>query len=249
MLVLYHDYNSYASQKVRLYLAEKNICYESQHLDLLKQEHLTAAYQKINPRGLVPALNDAGKIVVNSTDIMKYIEDKYVSDSSCDIELAQQLYDFCKQDEGLHDPHIRVLSYHYLWMDSEKSPDEINRILILAQQHPDKARGAFLSRAVQRQITAEEISHAKQAVITALDDMEQRLRCTPSGFLFGDAYTMADSVATARLFRLHRLNFAELIQQYPLTSSYYEAMKKRDSFLAAKIMENKSQNPALGGKI
>src|SRR3990167_9835483 len=153
MLTLYHCHNSYASQKVRLYLAERSIPWESHHIDLLKQEHITKEYVKINPRGLVPALDDDGKIILNSTDIMQYIEDHYVKDILIGADLSRQIYEFGKKDEDLHDPHIRTLSYHYLWMNREASPEEVDRVLTLAKKHPDRARGEFLARAIQRQIT------------------------------------------------------------------------------------------------
>ena len=172
-LKLYHCHNSYASQKVRLYLKEMNIPWESQHIDLLKQEHLTDEYIKINPRGLVPALDDNGCIILNSTDIMQYLHDNYVNEASPDLGLAKELYDFCKQDESLHDPHIRTLSYHHLWMTGEQNPDEVERVLLLSKKYPDKARGEFLARAVQRQITENELACAKKQIVAAIDDMEK----------------------------------------------------------------------------
>ncbi len=233
MLLLYHCSNSYASQKVRLYLAENSISWESYHIDLLKQEHLTEAYIKINPRGLVPALADNGKIILNSTDIMRYLEEHYVKRSSFSKEPKQEIYDFCKRDEGLHDPHIRTLSYHYLWMNQNKTPEEISRILELAKKHPDNARGAFLARAIQRQLTAAEIALAKTEVVVAIKEMEERLQNSKSGFLFADQYTMADAAGTARLFRLQLLGFEKTMSQYPLICAYYDKMQQRPSFVTA----------------
>lgn len=229
MLILYHGSNSYASQKVRLYLAEHSIPWESHHIDLLKQEHLTEAYIKINPRGLVPALVDNGKIILNSTDIMSYLEEHYVKSASLSKELQQQIYNFCKRDEGLHDPHIRTLSYHYRWMNKNQTPMEINRVLELAKKHPDKARGIFLARAIQRQLTTEEIALAKTEIMAALKEMEQRLQNSQSGFLFAEQCTMADAAGTARLFRLQLLGFETEMRQYPLTFAYYERMQQRPS--------------------
>ncbi|MCP4474211.1 MAG: glutathione S-transferase family protein [Gammaproteobacteria bacterium] len=116
MLTLYHSMRSYASQKVRLYLAEKSIPWKSQHIDLLKQEHLTPTYIAINPRALVPTLIAGDKTIFNSSDIMQYIEDHFPSTATIDADLSKRIYNFCKDDEKLHDPHIRTLSYHYLWL-------------------------------------------------------------------------------------------------------------------------------------
>lgn len=230
MLKLYYCHKSYASQKVRLYLAEKNIPWEGHHIDLLTQEHLTDEYIKINPRGLVPALDDNGKIILNSTDIMRYIEDNYVEKSLSHPRFDNEIYAFSKRDEDLHDPHIRTLSYHYLWMANNRSAEEINRVLELAKRHPDKARGDFLARAVQKQITEKEILIAKQEIIAALDEMEGLLKTSQSDFLYGNEYTIADAVGTAKLCRLQLLGFSSAISRCQLVSIYYERMLQRPSF-------------------
>jgi glutathione S-transferase len=238
MYVLYHCNNSYASQKVRLFLAEKKIPWDAHHVDLLKQEHITEEYKKINPRGLVPALDDHGRIILNSTDIMQYLNERSKNRTLFDPALLQQIYDFSKHDEGLHDPHIRTLSYHYLWMSKQAAPDEISRVLAMARIHPDKARGEFLARAIQRQITEEEVRQSNKAIVSALEEMEQQLKKQSfhSEFIFGNEYTMADAVATARIFRLYRLNLGSTIEQYPFTLAYYQRMKQRPNFIEATLV-------------
>ena len=238
MLVLYHCNNSYASQKVRLFLAEKKICWREHHIDLLKQEHITPEYQRINPRGLVPALDDEGRVILNSTDIMEYIIERYVpKTSTLSVELLGQIHSFCKEDELLHDPHIRILSYHYLWMGKPATSEEVSRVLLIAKSHPDKTRGMFLAKAIQRQITGDEVFQANQAILSALEYMEHQLKKQHhSEFFFGNEYTMADAVATARLFRLYRLNLGDTIEKYPLIIAYYARMRQRPNFIEANLI-------------
>ncbi|PIQ44183.1 MAG: hypothetical protein COV52_03240 [Gammaproteobacteria bacterium CG11_big_fil_rev_8_21_14_0_20_46_22] len=240
MLILYHCNNSYASQKVRLYFAEKSVLWKEHHIDLLKQEHLTEEYQRINPRALVPALDDNGKIIVGSTNIMKYVSDHYLKEMiTLDSTLIGRIYSFCKRDEELHDPHIRTLSYHYLWMDHKKSAEEEQRVLMLARKHPDKARGDFLARAIQRQLTEVEIDLSNKMIIAALDEMEALLAEARSGFLFGEQYTMADAAGTARLFRLELLGFQSDIEKRALVLAYYKTMRDRVSFSKANMTARK----------
>lgn len=235
MISLYHDPASYSSQKVRIYLFEKGIKWESCPINLLKQEHIIdETYKYINPRALVPAIKDGGVIICNSTEIMEYISRKYLpkADVFFNLAMTSAIHDFCKNDELLHDPHIRTLSYANLWMAGVRNEEENNQLLLLAAKHPDKARGEFLAKAVQGKITAEEIGLANIAVKNALADMERKLARSQSDFIFGDEYTMADAVCTVRLFRFGRLNLKiELLKdQYPDTADFYERMKQRDSF-------------------
>jgi glutathione S-transferase len=237
MITLYNDYKSYACQKVRVYLSEKGIQWKNHHFDLLKQEHLLdETYKSINPRGLLPALQDGELIICNSTEIMEYISKKNLPQSDALLSLSAAIHDFCKQDESLHDPHIRILSYYNLWMANARSDKENNRLLNIAAKHPDKARGEFLEKAVMGKITPEEIKLANTAVTTALADMEKKLADSPSGFIFGSEYTMADAVCTVRLFRFGRLNVKiELLKdQYPHTADFYERVKQRNSFCELK---------------
>lgn len=235
MITLYHDPRSYSSQKVQVYLSEKEIKWKSHPIDLLRQEHiLDETYRTIHPRGIVPALKDGEAIICNSTEIMEYISKTYLpkSDVFFNSSLSAAIHHFCKEDELLHDPHIRTLSYYNLWMASTRSDEENNRLLALAAKHPDKIRGKFLTKAVQRKITSDELKSANTAIINALSDMEKKLAENQSDFIFGKEYTMADTIGTVRLFRLGRLNFKiELLKdQYPHTAAFYERMKQRHSF-------------------
>jgi glutathione S-transferase len=235
MLILYHDRRSYASQKVQVYLSEKGIKWKSHPIDLLRQEHITdETYKSIHPRGIVPALKDGETIICNSTEIMEYISTKYLpkSDVFFNLSLSATVHDFCKKDELLHDPHIRILSYYNLWMASARSDEENNRLLVLAAKHPDRARGEFLAKAVCGKITPEEIKLANMAVTNALCNMEKKFAESQSDFIFGNEYTMADTVCTVRLFRFGRLNvkIESLKDKYPHTAAFYERVKQRNSF-------------------
>jgi glutathione S-transferase len=241
MITLYHDRRSYSSQKVQVYLSEKGIQWESHPINLLKQEHIIdETYKCIHPRGIVPALRDGETIICNSTEIMEYISTKYLpkSDIFFNLSLSEAVHNFCKKDELLHDPHIRILSYYNLWMAGERSAEENSRLLVLAAKHPDKTRGEFLAKAVRGKITSDEIKLANTAITSALSDMEEKLaNNSQSDFIFGEEYTMADTVCTVRLFRFGRLNVKiELLKdQYPYTAAFYERVKQRNSFSELQI--------------
>jgi glutathione S-transferase len=170
---------------------------------------------------------------------MEYVSTKYLpkSDVFFNLSLSAVVHDFCKEDELLHDPHIRILSYYNLWMAGVRSDEENNRLLALAAKHPDKARGEFLAKAVRGKITPEEIKLANTALTNALSDMEKKLADSQTDFIFGKEYTMADTVCTVRLFRFERLNIKiELLKdQYPHTASFYERAQQRNSFCELQV--------------
>ena len=78
MLKLYNAAHSTCSQKVRICLAEKGLPFEDIKLDLGKaKEHLRPDYLKINPNGVVPTLVDGDDIIIDSSVICEYLEEKY----------------------------------------------------------------------------------------------------------------------------------------------------------------------------
>jgi glutathione S-transferase len=62
---------------VRAALVEKGLEFERVNIDLSKREQKSPEYLKIHPFGTVPALDDEGFIVYDSTIINEYLEDEY----------------------------------------------------------------------------------------------------------------------------------------------------------------------------
>ena len=75
MLKVYSFNNSICTQKVFITLAEKGLSYETQNVNLFANEQFTPEYLKINPKGVVPALDHDGQIVIESSLICEYIDE------------------------------------------------------------------------------------------------------------------------------------------------------------------------------
>jgi glutathione S-transferase len=77
MIKLYTFPPSTNSRKVRIALLEKGLEFERVNVDLSKREQKTPEYLKIHPFGQIPALDDEGFILYDSTIINEYLEDEY----------------------------------------------------------------------------------------------------------------------------------------------------------------------------
>jgi glutathione S-transferase len=77
MIKLYTFPPSTNSRKVRIALLEKGLEFERINIDLTKREQKNPDYLKIHPFGQIPALDDEGFIVYDSTIINEYLEDEY----------------------------------------------------------------------------------------------------------------------------------------------------------------------------
>jgi len=77
MIKLYTFPPSTNSRKVRIVLLEKGLEFERINVDLTKREQKNPQYLQIHPLGQIPALDDEGFIVYDSTIINEYLEDEY----------------------------------------------------------------------------------------------------------------------------------------------------------------------------
>ncbi len=74
---LYTFFRSSASFRVRIALNHKGLKYEHAGVSLPKGEHLEAGYKSLNAQGLVPALEDGGRLLTQSLAIIEYLDEVY----------------------------------------------------------------------------------------------------------------------------------------------------------------------------
>ena len=78
MLKLYHFWSSTCSRKVRICLAEKELDWQSFHVDIVKnRDNLQEWYLKLNPNGVVPTLDHDVQIVTESNIIIEYLDESF----------------------------------------------------------------------------------------------------------------------------------------------------------------------------
>ncbi len=74
---LYTFFRSSAAFRMRIALNCKGLAYEALPVSLPKDEHKLARYLAVHPQGLVPALEDDGKVFVQSLAMMEYLEETH----------------------------------------------------------------------------------------------------------------------------------------------------------------------------
>lgn len=136
MIKLYHFPGSTNSRKVRIALIEKGLEFERVLVDLTKGEQKSPEYLKIHPFGQVPALDDEGFIVYDSTIINEYLEDEYPypplfpADSEGKAR-ARMMEDF--RDNYFNPPFVEIIREVRLKPEAERNQETIakakNRIL------------------------------------------------------------------------------------------------------------------------
>ena len=77
MLYLYHGTTSVCAIKVRLTLAEKALPWQGEVLWLQRGDQYRPDYLKLNPNAVVPTLVHDGKVIIESTVIMEYLDETF----------------------------------------------------------------------------------------------------------------------------------------------------------------------------
>lgn len=77
-MIFYDWHGAPSPRRARMFIAEKGIEIEHQHIDLKAREHFTPEYLAINPRATVPALvTDTGFALTENVGIAAYLEEKF----------------------------------------------------------------------------------------------------------------------------------------------------------------------------
>jgi maleylpyruvate isomerase len=72
---LYSFFRSGTSHRLRIALNLKGLAYEQVAIDLRREEHLSEAYQAINPQKFVPALVIGSEVLIQSPAIIEWLEE------------------------------------------------------------------------------------------------------------------------------------------------------------------------------
>ena len=74
---LYNFFRSGSSHRLRIALNLKGVTTEYIGVDLRREEHSREAFRAINPQMLVPALADGDEVLIQSTAIIEWLEERY----------------------------------------------------------------------------------------------------------------------------------------------------------------------------
>ena len=113
-LHLFHHPMSSCSQKTRIFLRLKGISWHSHPINLIKKEQLTPYYMGINPRGLIPSLVHDGKVIIESNDILQYLEAEFPEPSLIPTDSLTQLSALLNEEDDLH-LDIRTLTMRFVF--------------------------------------------------------------------------------------------------------------------------------------
>ena len=201
---LYNFFRSGTSHRLRIALNLKGLDYEYLPIDLRSEQHLGAEYKALNPQGLVPALVDDGRVLIQTPAIIEWLEERYPAPALLPSDL---------------DARARVRALAAI-VGCDVHPVN-NRRILEALRHDFGADEAAIQRWCARWIT------------DGFDALEALLASDPQrgDFCFGGAPTIADvylvpQVESARRFKVD-------IPRWPNVFAIDEACGRIEAFSKA----------------
>ena len=225
-LHLFHFMLSNCSQRVRLALEEKRLEWTSHHLNLPANEHCEPDYQRINPKGVVPTLVHDGQVVLESNDILAYLDEKFPATSlqpSDAGELSAMRRRIAESSD--FQSTIKVLSHELLFRPFRQVGAE--EIALYEAQHPDPELVAFLrDYAEAGPAWQTRVAEARKELDQTLGELEAALADAP--WLSGSAYGLAD---ISWVVNANRLQQAQIeLGPWPLFEAWAARAMARPAF-------------------
>ena len=172
-MILYGNWRSLATYRVRVALALKSIPHEVKAINMQGNEHRGDAFKKLSPQGVLPALDDGhGAVLFQSLAILEYLEEAHPKPALLPKDLAARA-------------RVRGLS---LIVAADAHPLLVPRVREFLQQEAGLHDGELKS-------------WLDRALLTALDAIEADLQTSPhtGEFCHGDTPTMADICLASHL--------------------------------------------------
>jgi glutathione S-transferase len=230
-LHLLHYGASPTSQKVRILLNEKNLAWESHHVDLRKQQHVTSWFLRINPRGDVPVLVHDGDIHVDSNDIMEYV-DALPSERARFFPKPAAARAYVMEELAFQSSlrlGTRALTVHYMPREGRFIKDRQALDDFRKNGRPDLNRDmeiAWWQSAADKGVSRETLIESFATHRKALRRLEERLHNRE--WLYGKRISVLDIAWFTTIHRLKLLGYN--LSRHPYLLSYYERLLLRTAF-------------------
>ena len=225
-LHLYHFVLSNCSQRVRFALEEKGLPWTSHHLNLPAREHATPEYQSINPGGVVPTLVHDGQVVIESNDILTYL-DEHFPEPPLRPEAADERREMDSLIEAASaiQSAIKVLSHELLFRPFRQVDAE--EVAFFEAHHNDPELAAFLRDYSEENAGwKDRLGRAHAEMRAVLERLESVLERKP--WLSGEAFGLADVSWSVNANRLAQASYD--LAPYPRLAGWLEKIAARPAY-------------------
>ena len=232
MLYLYHGTTSVCAIKVRLTLAEKALPWQGEVLWLQRGDQYRPDYLKLNPNAVVPTLVHDGKVIIESTVIMEYLDETFrdIPLMPYDPYARSQVRLWLKRVDELH-VHCGTITAAVAFRRYFMHQTQDGRDAYVARTL-DPIKRERLQRIMDNGLAAPDAMDAARRYNTFVGAMESAL--TQSDYLVSNSFTLADVAAIPYINRADMLGLAGLWEnRRARVAAWYARMRQRPTFISA----------------
>lgn len=231
-LHLFHAGLSSCSQKTRIFLAEKNLEWQSRPVNIAANENISEYFLGINPRGLVPVLVDEGDVHIESNDIILHLEARFPEPALIPHEAHELIEDLLHHEDNLH-TDIRNVTFRFLFEPpvSPKTPEDLERYsrfgsaTINGQADLQKAKEiAFWKSYGESRVTDEAARQSVHAFKQAFEGLDRKL--AEHSYILGKQLSVVDIAWFVYANRLVIAGYP-LAEVHPNLGRWYNALLNR----------------------
>jgi glutathione S-transferase len=205
--------------------------YLFRQVSLIKHENMTEAFAQIQPNMVVPALVHDGRLVIESMDIVEYIDKTWPYNPlfPADPDAAALSRELVDEGKALH-VSIRYVSFHWslgsIGKTDRATQAEIAR---LQQSGSPEQLAEFYAKFNDDAIDEATFLRHLQALEGAYEIQQHRLESDGRRYLTGEQFTMADIIWSIKVLRLIECGYP-LKRNFPVLAAWYDRVAARPGF-------------------
>ena len=228
-LHLYHGGQSNCSMRVRMTLEEKGLPWTSHHLDLRKAENVTPEYFGIHPKGLVPTLVHNGVVIIESTDIIDYLDQAFRQPPLRPADETEQQKMLAWMRLAA-DNHIHVKTYMFAHQIGKRmAKTEAELATYRALQHNEELLAFHAENSSEDGLSRERLATATAVLEDCFAKLDREL--SEHDWLAGGSFSLAGITWVPLYVTLHNAKFP--FDAYPHVLRWKDAVRARPSFQKA----------------
>src|SRR5689334_1049302 len=227
---LYNAPQSTCSQRVRFVLNAKGLPFTEHKLDLLAGDQLKPEYLALNPNGVVPTLVDDGKVVIDSSVIIEYLDEVFPDQANFtprDPVKRAAMRSLMRFIDEMPAAAVRVPTFNLAFLPRFAAMSEAE-FVAFAESKP--LRKEFMLAMGRSGFPQQEMDGALTRLRRSYERMDAEIAKSGGPWLLGAQLTLADIALMPALVRMADLGREADWEDLPRVQRWYEAIRAHPAF-------------------
>ena len=227
---LYNTPHSTCSQRVRFVLNAKKLAFSEVKLDLHAGDQHKPEYLALNPNGVVPTLDHDGKVVIDSSVIIEYLDEiapepeRLTPFSPIDRAKMRALMRFIDEVPAAA---VRVPTFNLAFVPRYQAMSEE---AFMAYVEAKPLRRDFWRSFGRTGFSQKKVDAALARLALTLERMKQTIETSGGPWLMGERPTLADVALMPAIVRMAELGLDSMWKDRPYVARWHDAIRAHPAY-------------------